>query len=343
MKAVFKYELNEGEIEAIKKFYNSADYCSIEQVLGWTQLLFKSKICYFYMIDGYEIKSFCQISEKFKFAQIIFGPVCCEKELMINSINEIIDYYKKQAFIYLGIQMYYKSGYDTDYIEYILNRDHSITYKFDNENTKSSIEIDLEDSIDVIFSNLRENHKRNIKKALKLQISVDVIKSRDDLISFIDGYLKMCKFREIDSGYITSKNIGDIYDNLIENNRGQILIAKDKDNVIIGGVILVYQGLSVRYLLGTSDPDRRDLPVLHIVLYEAIKRAKNDNFKYFDFWGYNHFADKNDQVFYINHFKKGFGGYYTFFAKKMNIELVPFGYSIYKFLKLIKKILFRLL
>jgi lipid II:glycine glycyltransferase (peptidoglycan interpeptide bridge formation enzyme) len=105
----------------------------------------------------------------------------------------------------------------------------------------------------------------------------------------------------------------------------------------------VYQGITVRFFRGTSDPDRRDIPMLHIVLYEAIKKAKAENFKYFDFWGYNHFVDENDQIFKINHFKKGFSGYYTFFAKKMNISLVPFGFNIFKLLLLVKRIVKKIL
>lgn len=342
MQAVFKTELDSTEIESINKFCNSSDYCSIEQCIGWTQMLHKTKICYFYLTDNDQIKSFSQINENFRFAQIIYGPVCCDKELMIASINEIISHYKKRGFFYLSIQMFYKSGYETDYIEYMLNRKYSVNYFFNNKNTKSSIEINLEESQEEIYKKIRENHKRNIKKALKSGITADVIKNTADLTSFIEVYSKMCKTREIDGGGLSSENIKDIYNYLIKNNKGQILLAKDKDNIILGGVILTYQGISVRYLLGASDPERHDLPILHVVLYEAIRRAKTDNFKFFDFWGYNHFVDERDQVYHINHFKKGFGGYYIFFAKKMHIDLVPFGTKIFKFLAHIKKNIGRL-
>lgn len=338
MKAVFKTELDKTELEKVEAFCKASDYCSIEQSVGWSNMFYKSKIRFFYLIDDNLIKCFSQINESFRFAHIIFGPVCSGNEEMIFSINEIIDYYRKRGFIYLGIQLYCKSGFDSEYIEYNLNCKHNIKYIFNNDNTKSSIEINLERDFAEIHSQIRENHLRNIKKANKLQIAVDVIKSNEELTSFIDVYSKMCSHRKLHGGSISVNNIHEVYDYLIKNQRGQILIAKDKDNIILGGIILVYQGISVRYFLGASDPDRRELPILHIVLYEAIKRAKAEKFKYFDFWGYNHFADEKNQVFYINHFKKGFGGYYTFFAKKMNINLIPFGYNIYISLSVLKKI-----
>lgn len=330
MESVFKYELDSIELERVRKYCNSVDYCSIEQSVGWTEICYKSKICYFYLIDDTEIKSFCQISERFKFSHITFGPVCCDKDLMIFSINEIIKYYKKKGFWFLDIQMYYKSGFDTEYIEYALNKLHDIRYFFNSDNTKSSYEIDLSKGIEEIFSNMRGGHKRTIKKAVKLGITVEPAKNNAELDAFIEIYSKMCKARRIEQGELSPENIYKIHDYLTTNNKGQILIAKDINGSVLGGVVLVYQGITVRGLKGTSDDDKRELPISHHVLFEAIKESQRKGFRYFDFWGYNHFADEKNHVYNINYFKLGFGGYCTFFAKKMNINLIPFGYNIYE-------------
>jgi lipid II:glycine glycyltransferase (peptidoglycan interpeptide bridge formation enzyme) len=130
-----------------------------------------------------------------------------------------------------------------------------------------------------------------------------------------------------------------IFDYLITNRKGLILVAKDNSDTILGGAIFAYQGISVRYLLGASDPERRDLPVLHPVLYKAIEMTGHSKFKYFDFWGFNHFAVESDQAIHINHFKRGFGGYYTFFAKKMNISLIPKGFAVYRSFIVIRELI----
>lgn len=344
MQSVFKFELDNIESENIKKFCDSVDYCAIEQSLGWTQIFFNSKICYFYLEDESGIRSFSQIHEKLRSAQIVFGPVCCDKELMVDSINEIINYYKKRRFIYLGIQMYFKSGHETEYIDYKLNKQHKIHYRYNTENTKSSIELNLEDPIEEIYTGFRKGHKSDIKKAVKMGIIVDSVKDSNDLSSFVEVYSKMCVARKLHDDKLSINKINDIYNYLIKNRKGYFLIVKDSSGIVIGGAILVFQGITLRYFKGTTDPDRRDIPILHLVMYEAIKKAKIDNFKYFDFWGFNHFVDDNDQVHNINHFKKGFGGYFTFFAKKMNIDLIPGGYYIHRIIFLLKgfskKILF---
>jgi hypothetical protein len=342
MQAIFKYELDQTELENINRFCNSVEYFSIEQSIGWTQLFYKSKICYFYLQDESGIKSFSQITERLRSAQICYGPVCNDKELMVISVNEIINYYQKQRFYYLGIQMYQKSGYDNEYIEYSLNKLHSIKFFFNTENAKSSIEINLDESLDDIFKKIKHGHRNDIKKAINLGITCDVVKDKTELDYLFVIYSKMCKVRNIDTGGLSKENIYEIYNYLIKNKRGQILIGKDKNNVVLGGEILFYQGISVRCWKGVSDPERRDIPTSHLLLYEAIKKSKNEKFKYFDFGGYNHFVDEKNHVFYINHFKKCFGGYFTFFAKKMNINLIPYGYNIYRFLNLFKETLGKL-
>ena len=342
MNTVFKYKLEDGEVENIKSYCNSVDYCSVEQYPGWTQLFYKPKTCYFYLYDESGIKSFCQIEEKFKSAHIYLGPVCCDKDLMVTSLNEIILYYKKKHYYYLGVLMYYKSGYDSDYIEYILNKKYSIKYIFDEENTRTSIEIDLGKSEEELWKLYKENHRYSIRKAIKAGLTVDIIKNSEELDSFSKICAKMCKVRNIPDDCLPANTVNDIFNYLKSNNKGQIMIIKDKEGIMLGGIIIIYQGISVRLYKGASDPDRRDLPISHLLISEIVQRTKKDNFKYLDLWGYNHFVDKEHQVYSINKFKKGFGGYCTFFAKKMNINLIPYGYYIYWTLYSLKKLLIKI-
>jgi lipid II:glycine glycyltransferase (peptidoglycan interpeptide bridge formation enzyme) len=341
--AWFKYDLDENEITEIKKFCDSVDYCAIEQLPGWTGMFYNTRIRYFCMKDESGIKSFCQIHESFRTANIHYGPVCSDRDLMIESLEKIIKFYKNSGYFYLGIQMYNKSGFDTDYIEYAMNKKYHIRYFFNSENTKSSIEINLDDSLEDIWKKLRDGHKRNIKKSEKLGTTIETVINPEDLASFLEVYIKMCKIRHISDSEISEKNIVEIFNFLENNNRGHFYLIKDSSGIVLGGVIIVNQGISVRYLKGASDPERKEIPVLHNLLYHAVTMAKKNNFKYFDFWGYNHFVDETDQIYNINYFKKGFGGYYTFFAKKMNIDLVPHGYRIYKSILLAKKMAHKIL
>lgn len=338
MEVFFKYELAEKEIEKIEEYCNSVDYFAAEQFIGWNEIFYKSKICYFYLLDEGVIKSFSQITEKCWSAQISLGPVCCDKEMMVITLNEIIHYYKKKYFYYLGIQMYFKSGFDLDYIDYHINKHHNIKYLFNPKNTKTSIEINLNDSIEDIFGRFSSNHKKSIRKAQKMGVSVQEMKDDTELESLFVIFSKMYKKRELSDDSFTLGNRERIFSYLINKKKGKFLVVKDKDGIMVGGIVLIFQGNTVRMFKGASDPERREIPINHLLVYEIIKIAKDAGFKYLDLWGYNHFVCKSDQVYHINKFKFEFGGYYTFFAKKMNIQLIPYGYYIFKSLMSLKKI-----
>ncbi|MBE0655417.1 MAG: hypothetical protein IH594_16570, partial [Bacteroidales bacterium] len=172
MKAVFKKRLDLSEEQDIKKFCSAADYCAIEQSFGFSEILGASNITYFYLTDDKTILSFSQIIENFRFAHIWFGPVCNDSDIMIESVLRIAEYYKKCHFWYLGIQLYHKTGPDADYIEYALARQLRITYVLSNEYTKSSLEVNLNDSPESIWSKFRKGHKSAIRKAINSGISI---------------------------------------------------------------------------------------------------------------------------------------------------------------------------
>ena len=328
MRATFKYYLDDQEAELIAQFCKTSEYCAIEQQLGFPEILYNTRINYFYLIDDLGvIRSFCQVNENFRFAHVWYGPVCEDRDLMIESVKNIAEYYKRRKFWYLGIQPYRKTGFDADYIEYKLNSILKIDYLFNNENTKASLEIDLNKDIEEIFRTFSKGHKSAVKKAQTIGITVSERTTDTELGLFIESYLKMCSARKIKSHSV--HELESICRYLEKYKIGTLLLVKDADHKILGGSLFAYQGLSVRYLLSASDPDRRDMPVAHLAIYKAIENAKRNNFKYFDLWGYNHFAVQDDQAYLVNRFKKGFGGTFTFLMKKMNISLVPNGFLLY--------------
>jgi hypothetical protein len=82
MQAIFKYNLDKQEKESINSFCDSCEYCSIEQMIGWTDFFYKARICYFYLLDDSGIKSFCQINESFKSAKYITGLFAMTENLL---------------------------------------------------------------------------------------------------------------------------------------------------------------------------------------------------------------------------------------------------------------------
>jgi lipid II:glycine glycyltransferase (peptidoglycan interpeptide bridge formation enzyme) len=190
--------------------------------------------------------------------------------------------------------------------------------------------LDLKAPEEEIRKGFSKGHKSDLKKSEKNNISVSLLSSEADWEAFCRIFARMNRKR----GHATREKENEAFLQrawafLKRTGQGDGLVVKDEAGNLLGGILLVYQGTTVRYFKGAADPDQRQIPILHAALWEGIRRARAMGFRFFDFWGYNHFVDENDQVFHINRFKKGFGGSYSFYPKKMNLLFRPAMYRLY--------------
>jgi hypothetical protein len=331
----FKQELTNTELERIIRFYNSLSNVTLEQHPLWNSTIKGfSQVNFFWSEENGKINTFCVIEEKkfffIKGAYIHFGPLFrhTEPDLLIDSILEIREYYKKRGFSHLYIQLAFPTGSLSDYIEYKINKKIKIEYNFDKNNW-SSLTVNLLPPFQEIEKSFSKGHRSSIKKAFKDGLTVKPVNTAEDISSFCQVYKKMESHRNIDSN-CDLDFFNHLFQFLEEYNKGFGLIVQDKDFSTVGGIIVLTQGHTARYYKGASDPERKELPILHVAVLEAIKIAKEKGLSYLDLWGYNHFATSEDQIFYINRFKKGFSTDYIFYPKKMYIILNKVTHSTYK-------------
>lgn len=345
MEYFFREQLANDELEIIINLYNHASFSCVEQHPEWPRPAIKnSKLRYFLAKDEKGLACYAIIREKkdfiFSTATIEFGPVFRDSEALIMSVKEIHSHYRKSGYMACFIQLAMKTGASADYIEALLNKEIKIKYKFDRSNW-SSIELNLSASEEALFSGFSENHRRSIKKAIKNKLQVTDSFPEAELASFIQTFIHMNQERKLDNNpEEMSTWLRDVYQFIKNNNAGAFLLVKDEMNVVLGGIVLLYQSGTIRYFKGAADPAFKQIPVLHLAFWEAIKRGKQQGFQALDFWGYNHYVSEGDQVFNINRFKKGFGGELSFYPKKMYIVFKPFVYQIYQVLYWLKKRLF---
>ena len=334
MKTAFKYSLTEEEVKELGDFYASCENVTIEQHPQW-RLSTESPGRYCFFIAREDDKIICTtvITEEKKLgtktASIDFGPLFKDPEALIASIEEISRYYKLKGFTVLTMQLAMPTGHEADYVEYKLNKDLDINYSFDRNNW-SSIVVDLSQDEDKLLRNLSKGHRSDIKKAQKSGLTVSCDYSEEDFKRFIEVYINMHRERQLkenDQG--SAVYLGKVRDFFNTYQAGKFLIVKDETGTVLGGILLVHQNKTMRYFKGASDPAVRNLPVLHLAIWEAIRSAKQQGYQQFDLWGYNHFVDESDQVFFINRFKKGFGGNFTFYPKKMYFIFKPLQHKAY--------------
>lgn len=339
----FSYELSQQDKKDFLDYYSLLVQKSIEQHPDWPQIE-NADVKYSYLIARNRDKIACTAvivenkSTFFPTAQLQFGPLSDNSDDLLSTLRALIAHFRRQNCISFTIQLGIPTGNNADFIEYQLNKDFKILSYYDRNNW-SSLQLDLRKPEEEIFRNFSKGHKSDIKKAIKNNIQVNDVYTDGDWEELLEIFSKMNARRGLDKENKTFlsllKNVRYFFE---FQNEGSVLMVRDVSGRVIGGILLAYQGTAVRYFKGASDPDQRHLPVLHLAIWEGIKMAKSKGYQYFDFWGYNHFVTENDQVFHINRFKKGFGGTYSFYPKKMYIIYKPLKYKCYALLKRIATI-----
>jgi hypothetical protein len=140
--------------------------------------------------------------------------------------------------------------------------------------------LDLSRSEEQIFSNFRSSTKRNIKKAIREGVKVNIDNSLESIREF---YRLNCMTRK-DHGlppqpYFFFKNI---YNHIISENHGIVVSASFKGKIIAGAVYFHF-GEKALYKYGASDRRYQHFRANNLIMWEAIKWYCQQGYKSFCF------------------------------------------------------------
>lgn len=327
--------------QKLDSFYKSYDVVS--EQLHYFPLDQTGKILYYISfnkndeIDAYARIVTFNIKKIFNKAIIYFGPIT-NNELILKNLIQIINKLKEIKIDFLEIQLPLKISDISEFIEINILNNYKCLITYNSKNW-TSIELNLDKEIEDIKKNFSKGHKSAITKARKLGLKLLLMTTREHFNIASKLYVNMLKNRNICcDNEATIKNFNDLYEFYNKTNK-MFGFLVEYNNSFIGFALFLKQGKNIRYYKSASDVQYRDLPIMHLLIWEAIQYSKRENYKVFDFWGYNHYVTKNDQIYHINIFKKGFGGNYTFYSKLLKIILNKKKYYIYTAIKFLYDIL----
>jgi hypothetical protein len=136
--------------------------------------------------------------------------------------------------------------------------------------------LDLRNDTQEIFSSLRDNTKRNIKKAIKQGVKVEISSTLDS----VKGFHRL--------NVITRKRHGlppqpfhffeKVYEHIISKNLGFVVLASYKDNIIAGAVFF-HLGEKAVFKYGASNKKFHHLRPNNLVMWKAIKWFSQNGYK----------------------------------------------------------------
>ncbi len=216
-------------------------------------------------IPSFYIKSYLTGN---RLVSLPFSDFCEPIFLSVNDAEEIkkfiIDFAKRQK------------------LKYVEFRSSDTKFPFDAQEYMTDLRhiLFLNKKEDELFKAFSENNRRNIKKASKSNVKVDVHNNTNGLNAFYDMFCVTRKKHGLPpQPFSFFQNIFDI---IIQPGLGDIILA-EHDNKFIAGAVYFKVGKKVLYKYGASYPEFNDLRGNNAVMWFAIKKYLNEKYEEFDF------------------------------------------------------------
>lgn len=163
-------------------------------------------------------------------------------------------------------------------------------------------ELDISGSEDELLKGMRKTTRYLVRSALKNKDLFAIESEKlDDLKDFYQLYLETArrqKFVPFSYDYLEKEFLS-----FLPEKEIIVLNIKHQGNLLAGGIFIFWQGIGF-YHHGASLPSK--IPAVYLLIWEAIKRAKERGCKKFNFWGIT--LKKNHPWEGLTFFKQGFGG-----------------------------------
>ncbi len=215
-------------------------------------------------------------------------------------IQEIKNISKKEKIIFFRIAPPYCNNFQFSIFNFKFPK--ILTNLKEPENT---LILNLERSEDEILKSMRQKTRYNIRLSEKKEIIIKQEKNIDIFYNLIKQTAERDKINIFNKNYY--ENLLNYFNkNKIINHKSLILnlFFAEHKNQPLSSIIVVGFGNTATYFYGASSNEKRNLMPNYLIQWEAIKWAKKNNYKYYDFWGIESETTKNWTG--ITKFKKGF-------------------------------------
>lgn len=189
--------------------------------------------------------------------------------------------------------------------------------------------LDLDVSEEDILAQMHQKTRYNIRLAQKKGVTITEGNSPQD---FNDFWSLMTATGERDDFKIHNQKH---YHNLATANPNfiKLFLARYNGKCLAAGLWSFY-GNKVTYLHGASDHKARQLMAPYLLQWELIKKAKDETYSYYDFFGID---DKKWPG--VTRFKLGFGGRVIDYAGTYDLVFKKLPYFLYNLMRRIRRFL----
>ncbi len=194
--------------------------------------------------------------------------------------------------------------------------------------TKYNFVLDVTPSEEFLLSNFKQKTRYNIRVAEKRGVVVSIDNSKEAF----EKYLDLTEETTSRQGfYAHSREYHrKMWEELNPADIAHLLVAKYEGEIITTWVLFKF-GDTLYYPYGASTREHREVMANNLVMWEAIKLAKNWNLKYLDMWGaLGPEADPKDPWYGFHTFKSGYGARRVEYIGTWDFVVKPALYKLYR-------------
>lgn len=194
--------------------------------------------------------------------------------------------------------------------------------------------IDLDAAPDVLLERMKQKTRYNVRLATRKGV---VVRPGDagDLPAFYD---LMCTTARRDAFAIHTREYYDMAHRLfVPAGLGRLLLAEHQGKLLAGLVVMAF-GRQACYMYGASSDEGRSSMPTYLLQWEAILWARDRGCTTYDLWGVPDqdeeeleaaFAERDDGLWGVYRFKRGFGGRLVRTAGAWDLAISPLRYRLY--------------
>jgi hypothetical protein len=138
-----------------------------------------------------------------------------------------------------------------------------------------------ERTYDEIWATFKSSIRRNVRKAIRNGVTMEETMGQPGIDEFFSLYLESMRRNRAVPKY-SRKLVAAILDRIVKTGKGALLLAR-REGQAIAGILVVDSEQASHYLMGGSRTDALKYRSNDLLFSEAIKRAVDKGFAFFDF------------------------------------------------------------
>ena len=187
---------------------------------------------------------------------------------------------------------------------------------------KKTLFLDLSLSEEELLKEMHQKTRYNIRLAEKKEVEIKLSEAKNIESDFLEFWRLMSITGERDAFRIHNQKH---YKNILSASENIKLYFANYKNKNIAAGLFCFFGDRVTYMHGASDNEARNLMAPYLLQWEIIKIAKENGYKYYDFYGIDEKKWPG-----VTRFKLGFGGFVKEYPGTYDFIFKPLIYNLYQ-------------